>query len=130
PTAATLFVVASIGMAVGGGLYLPAVFATLIIFLALEVLGWMEARLNLKPLLTSYEVVGATAEAVLGAVNEVLDERRKIMQNVQLGRSDGSYRVVFSVEGTMKEQRDIYVRLRQAPAFQRVSQVGEAEEQE
>src|SRR3954468_19719662 len=43
-TAATLFVVASIGMAVGGGLYLPAVFATLVIFLALEVLGWLEAR--------------------------------------------------------------------------------------
>src|SRR5881296_4090311 len=37
-TAATLFVVASVGMAVGGGLYLPAVFATMVIFLTLEVL--------------------------------------------------------------------------------------------
>src|SRR5215470_11464065 len=31
-TAATIFVVASIGMAVGGGLYLPAIFATVLIF--------------------------------------------------------------------------------------------------
>src|ERR687884_251554 len=37
-TAATLFVVASIGMAAGGGLYVPALFATLLIFLALQLL--------------------------------------------------------------------------------------------
>src|SRR5436190_10071139 len=45
-TAATLFVVASVGMAVGGGLYLPAVFATMVIFLTLEVLGYLETRLG------------------------------------------------------------------------------------
>src|SRR6476661_673396 len=38
-TAATMFVVASIGMAVGGGLYLPAIFATLLILVTLEMLG-------------------------------------------------------------------------------------------
>ena len=38
-TAATLFVVASIGMAVGGGLYLTATFATGIILIALFLLG-------------------------------------------------------------------------------------------
>src|SRR5689334_14813230 len=43
-TAATIFVVAAIGMAVGGGLYLPAVMATLIALLALYTLGRMEAR--------------------------------------------------------------------------------------
>src|ERR1700693_892742 len=41
-TAATLFVVASVGMAAGGGLYLTAVFATGIILIALVVLGGME----------------------------------------------------------------------------------------
>src|SRR5438874_9702317 len=51
-TAATLFVVASVGMAVGGGLYLPAIFATMMIFLALQVLGYMETRLSLKPSVT------------------------------------------------------------------------------
>src|SRR5947209_115759 len=56
-TAATLFVVASIGMACGGGLYLPAIFATLLILLALLVLGSMERWLNLKPLLINYTVV-------------------------------------------------------------------------
>ena len=41
-TAATLFVVASVGMAVGGGLYLTAIFATVVILLALAVLGRLE----------------------------------------------------------------------------------------
>src|SRR5438132_10562630 len=56
-TAATLFVVASIGMATGAGFYLPAVFATILIFLALQLLGWLERLLNLKPLVMNYSIV-------------------------------------------------------------------------
>jgi putative Mg2+ transporter-C (MgtC) family protein len=43
-TAATVFVVASIGMAVGGGLYFTAVFATLLTLACLTVLAWVEGR--------------------------------------------------------------------------------------
>src|SRR6476646_9486421 len=50
-TAATLFVVASVGMAIGGGLYLPGVFATFVLLLALFILGRVEAKYELKPLL-------------------------------------------------------------------------------
>jgi len=56
-TAATIFVVASIGMACGGGLYLVALFATLLILMALQALGWLERRLNLKPLVMNYSLV-------------------------------------------------------------------------
>src|SRR5579863_3419702 len=55
-TAATLFVVASVGMATGGGLYLTAVFSTGLVLIALFVLGHLERTVNLKTLLTSYEV--------------------------------------------------------------------------
>src|SRR5436189_3050343 len=64
-TAATLFVVASVGMAVGGGLYLPAILATLIVLLALYTLGRLEARFELKPLLMNYEVIGDNADSVI-----------------------------------------------------------------
>ena len=47
-TAATLFVVASVGMAVGGGLYITAVFATLMILAALALLGRLEQSFELK----------------------------------------------------------------------------------
>ena len=47
-TAATIFVVASVGMAIGGGLYVTAVFATLLILGVLSLLGWVEGRLGTK----------------------------------------------------------------------------------
>src|SRR5438094_740529 len=47
-SAATLFVVASVGMAVGGGLYITAIFATGLILLCLFLLGSAEQRFNLK----------------------------------------------------------------------------------
>src|SRR5271157_860586 len=57
-TAATLFVVASIGMAAGGGLYLTACFATIIILLALALLGRLERSYSLRTIVTTYEVTG------------------------------------------------------------------------
>ena len=60
-SAATLFVVASVGMAVGGGLYLTAIFATALILLCLFLLGNAEQRLNLKLAVHTYEVTGSNA---------------------------------------------------------------------
>jgi putative Mg2+ transporter-C (MgtC) family protein len=45
-TAATIFVVASVGMAIGGGLYATAVFTTILTLIALSVLGWIEGRMK------------------------------------------------------------------------------------
>ena len=47
-TAATIFSVASIGMAVGGGLYVVAIFACLLILVLLVVVGWLENFFSLK----------------------------------------------------------------------------------
>jgi putative Mg2+ transporter-C (MgtC) family protein len=125
-TAATLFVVASIGMAVGGGLYLPAVFATMVILVALELLGWVETRFNLKTVVNSYEAVGESAEAMVADVNSVLDELHKSMQSVQLGRTNTHYRVVFTVEGTAREQGEVFRRLRTSHSIQRLQSLGPA----
>jgi putative Mg2+ transporter-C (MgtC) family protein len=126
-TAATLFVVASVGMAAGGGLYLPAIFATIVILLALSVLGFLETRFSLKPLLTTYEVVGENAEEMIAAVNQILEDERKMMQTVQVGRTNHYFRVQFSVDGTRNEQTALLQRLRQSPVLQRVQSLGQAE---
>ncbi|HSE47584.1 MAG TPA: MgtC/SapB family protein [Terriglobales bacterium] len=47
-TAASLFMIASIGMAVGGGLYLVAIFATVLVVLVLYALGRLEQKLEQK----------------------------------------------------------------------------------
>src|ERR1017187_2038566 len=81
-SAATLFVVASIGMAAGGGLYMTAVFATGVVLLALFVLGHLEETFNLKILLSSYEVTGASVEEISSEVSRILEDYHRLMQNV------------------------------------------------
>src|SRR5258707_13610741 len=63
-SAATLFVVASVGMAVGGGLYLTAIFATALILICLFLLGRAEQRFNIKLLGNTYEVTGSSADVI------------------------------------------------------------------
>jgi putative Mg2+ transporter-C (MgtC) family protein len=114
-TAATLFVVASIGMATGGGLYLPAIFATLLIFVALQVLGWLERRLNLKPVLMNYIIVtGKSADDIVAEVNSVVEDLGKVMESMRLSKIAGKERIAFSVGGTRSEHKELMNRLRQS----------------
>ena len=129
-TAATLFVVASIGMAVGGGLYVPAIFATLLIFLALQLLGWLEARFNLKPMLSTYEVSGPSVDDMITEVNRILGDDQKTMQSVHLVRSNDIHRLQFSVTGTRREQTEIYRRLRTSDALRNIESLGVSPESE
>ncbi|HYE24770.1 MAG TPA: MgtC/SapB family protein [Clostridia bacterium] len=120
-TAATIFVVASIGMAAGGGLFLPAIFATIVLLVALHTLGWVENRFNLKPLTVTYEAQGDSADDVLAAVNGVLDGLNKRMRSVQLGRTNSHHRVIFSVDAFNNEHRLLQQRLRSEGAVTRLS---------
>jgi putative Mg2+ transporter-C (MgtC) family protein len=125
-TAATIFVVSAIGMAVGGGLYIPAIFATLLVFIALEVLGMAERRFNLKPALASYEVVGESAEGIIAEASGILEQLRKSMESVRVRREDGRFRVEFSVMGTRTEQGQVFQQLRLSPALRNVISLGRA----
>lgn len=114
-TAATLFVVASIGMAAGGGLMLPALFATLLLLISLHFLGWLETRLNLKPVSMTYEVRGERAEDIVASVNAILDDEHRMMQSIQLGRVNGDERMIFRVDAYRGEHTHLMERIRHAP---------------
>jgi putative Mg2+ transporter-C (MgtC) family protein len=115
-TAATMFVVASIGMACGGGLYAEAFFASLLIVLALLLLGWVETQFNLKSLLMNYCVVTETStEAAVESLNSILEERGEEMQRIRLSHGNGKNKIFFSVDATHAEHRDLMARMRQSP---------------
>src|SRR6202162_3203069 len=111
-TAATLFVVASVGMAAGGGLYLTAVFATGLVLLALFALGHMEETFNIKLLMTSYEVTGASVEEISCEVNRILENNHRLMKNVCSGSTDQHVRLQFDVEGCSREQKELLQQLK------------------
>jgi putative Mg2+ transporter-C (MgtC) family protein len=126
-TAATLFVVAGIGMAAGGGLYLTACFATGMILLALVVLGRMEAAFSLKSVITAYEVTGRNVDGMLREVNRLLDAEQLIMQSVHIASADPDFRMVFAVDCEREQQSVLSIRLHESNVFGSVTSLGVTE---
>jgi len=126
-SAATIFVVASVGMAVGGGLYLTSIFATLLILLSLYALGRLEESFSLKLQIHTYEVTGATANEITAEVNQILEVAHATMDNVTVAPTKVHVRVQFDVEGTRREQNLILHRLKQSPMLSSVASLGPVE---
>jgi putative Mg2+ transporter-C (MgtC) family protein len=111
-TASTLFMVAAVGMAAGGGLYLTALFATGLVLIALYALGHLEETFNLKRLLTSYEVTGASVDQITIELNRILESHHRMMQNVLTGDTGQHVRLQFDVEGCNREQKQLLQQLK------------------
>jgi putative Mg2+ transporter-C (MgtC) family protein len=126
-TAATLFVVASVGMAAGGGPYITAIFATGLILIALELLRRVEAKMAFRSMLVTYEVTGTAAEGLLIEANRILDQAHSTMQNVRVAGSLGHVRVLFCVDGPHEDQDQINILLHQSTTFSSVSSLGAVE---
>jgi len=126
-SAATLFVVASVGMAAGGGLYLTAIFATAVVLLALFLLGHVEQTFNVKLLMTSYEVTGASVEEISNEVNHILEDHHRLMQNVLSGNTGQHIRLQFDVEGCLREQKMLLQQLQASTVLLSATSLGRVE---
>jgi putative Mg2+ transporter-C (MgtC) family protein len=111
-TASTLFVVAAVGMAAGGGLYLTAIFAAGLILLALLFLGHAEQTFNLKLLIFGYEVTGVSVEEMSNEINRILESHHRMMQNTLTGNTGQYIRLRFDVEGCNREQKELLQQLK------------------
>lgn len=123
-TAATIFVVASVAMAAGGGLYLTASFATALVLGSLFFLGYAEQNFNVKLLLTSYEVTDASVEETSQEVNRILETHHRTMQNVLTGNTGQHVRLQFDVEGSSREQKDLFRELKTSTVLQSAFSLG------
>jgi putative Mg2+ transporter-C (MgtC) family protein len=123
-TAATIFVVASVGMAAGGGLYLTAIFATALVLLSLFFLGHLEETFNLKTLMFSFEVTGGSLEEISQEVNRILESHRRLMQNVCSGSTGQYIRLQFDVEGCNRERKEVLQQLKASTVLRGVTDLG------
>jgi putative Mg2+ transporter-C (MgtC) family protein len=126
-TAATVFVVASVGMAAGGGLYITAVFATGVILIALALLGQFEKRLSLRSMRYTFEVTGKNTETVLNELSKVLDAAELAMEEVNAVSSSGGSRVVFSLKCVKTQEEELNVALHESSVFSSVRLLGSTE---
>ena len=126
-SAATIFVVASVAMAVGGGLYVTACFATGLILLCLFLLGRAEQQFNLKLLVHSYEVTGQNSNEMTVEVNGILEAVHSMAQNIQIAATREHIRLQFDVEATHKEQLQVLNGLQRSSLLRGVVPLGPVE---
>lgn len=110
-TAATIFVLASIGMTVGGGFYWTAMFASVMMVLALSLLGWLEKRFALKRELRHYQVSGSELEPLTTAVMNVVREERLTIHRLSSRRRDSLFELTFELDTTSEQNTAIVRRL-------------------
>jgi putative Mg2+ transporter-C (MgtC) family protein len=119
-SAATVFVVASIGMACGAGLYIEAALATLIVLFALLCIGWLEERTGWTRFAMLYEVRGEDQNEMYKAILHVLDTE-SIRLNVTDRTTIGSLeRVTFVVTCTKKRHQRLISELRTSASTDQV----------
>jgi uncharacterized membrane protein YhiD involved in acid resistance len=116
-------------MACGGGFYLQAIFATLVILVALSALGWFETRFSLKPLVMTYEAVAEKPDELMSEINRVLEQEHRGMDSVQIVRTDSDYLLHFGIHATRKEHESLLTRLRESKILKRVAFSSEREEE-
>jgi putative Mg2+ transporter-C (MgtC) family protein len=142
-SAATVFVVAAIGMTCGAGLYLEALFATLIVLLSLQTVGALEAKIGWKRYPMLYEVraeVGAAsanhaADTNDGAPHRMFTAILRVLDaaGIRLDIKDrdnlaGLERISFTVLATRKEHARMLGELRASDATDQVIAFRDTEE--
>ena len=135
-TAATVFVVAAIGMTCGAGMYMVALIATVLLLISLQIVGSLEVRLGWKPYLMVYEVraevgavigkdvvgteraeelarqVAAARVRMTAAILKVLDAIGQRLQVIDRDNVAGWERVSFTVMATTRQHADVLAQLR------------------
>jgi putative Mg2+ transporter-C (MgtC) family protein len=107
-------------MTCGAGLYLTAVFATVLILLALEAVGALETLTNLKLLAQTYEVRGNDAELLYRGVLDAMDKEQRRLEQVERDTVGTLTRLSFNVMATRRGHRRLTALLTHEPRIDRV----------
>ena len=106
-TAATIFVVASVGMAIGGGLYWTGVFAALFIILMLVMVGWLESFLSLKTRRMVFRLTTPTIETTLATANLAFAEVNVPVQHFQVLHIGQDFLLEFEADVSFHQQKKL-----------------------
>lgn len=116
-SAASVFVVASIGMACGAGLYAAAVLAAVIVIVALELVGFLERRANLKIYSLVYEARGHDQSGMLQSILDAMDKAGERLTGIEQDTIGELQRVIFPLTATKKQHERLHAKLMTEPAI-------------
>jgi putative Mg2+ transporter-C (MgtC) family protein len=111
-SAATLFVVASVGMAVGAGLYVTGIFSTLLLLTLLVVVGNVEQRTGLQLQLLNFRITTSSPDSdAMERVRQIVESAGIRTRRWHTFKTDDGLLVEFEVEITLAQERDLVTRL-------------------
>jgi putative Mg2+ transporter-C (MgtC) family protein len=128
-SAATVWVVAAVGMACGAGLYVEAAIAAGIVFIALRFIGLLEARSGWKRFPMLYEVRGTDENGMFADILTVLDRehlRLVILDRDKLGTQE---RVTFTLSASSARHKALLAELKECAATEHVVSYNDEEEE-
>ena len=126
---ATVWAVASIGMACGAGLYFPAIFATVVVIVVLELIRLLEYRANLKLYSMTYEVRGGDAEQMTVAILNVMDRENRRLDTLDNQPVGSLQRLSFDVSANRRLHRRLLSELKARPVIDEVYAFRDAEDE-
>jgi putative Mg2+ transporter-C (MgtC) family protein len=109
-SAATIFVVASVGMAVGANMLMTAIFSTLILLVALVFLGAAEERFGLHIRLMTFRLVTEDPTVLLRA-HQIVEQSGIQARRWHTHRSDEGSVVEFDADVTYPQERELMEKL-------------------
>lgn len=116
-SAASVWVVASIGMACGAGLLAAAAIATVIVVIALELVGFLERRASIKIYSLVYEARGADQTAMLRCILDAMDKAGERLADYATNAIGDLQRVSFTITATKRQHERLRSRLLSEPAI-------------
>jgi putative Mg2+ transporter-C (MgtC) family protein len=116
-SAASVWVVASIGMACGAGLYAAAVVAAVTVIIALQLVGFLERRANLKIYPLMYEARGRDQTLMLQSILDAMDKAGERLAGVEQDSIGELQRVSFSLTATKRQHERLHGKLLAEPAI-------------
>lgn len=127
-SAASVFVVASIGMACGAGLLPAAVVATAIVIAALQVVGFLERRASIKIFSLVYEARGHNQTAMLQSILDAMDKAGERLANVDRDTIGDLQRVSFILTATKRQHERLHQQLATEPSIEALLNFHDPEE--
>jgi putative Mg2+ transporter-C (MgtC) family protein len=109
-SAATIFVMASVGMAVGAGMLMTAIFSTLILLVALVFLGVAEERFGFHMRLVTFRLTSEDP-TLLPRAHQIVEQSGIPAHRWHNHRSEEGIVVEFDADVTYPQERDLMEKL-------------------
>ena len=107
-TAATIWVMAGIGLAIGSGAYAPAIATTVILLATLAALGWLEGHLTPRRHFVYFHVAADRRPGLLDEINNLADRQKVSLDDFALKRGADDLTIDFALT-LPKRRRDALI---------------------